>query len=51
MQEFQSKKLMQQHGVTVQRFRVAETKEDAAKIAADPTFSVLGFAIILQSCS
>ena len=51
MQEFQSKKLMQQHGVNVQRFRVAETKEDAAKISTDPTFSVLRFAFILQSCS
>lgn len=39
---------MQQHGVNVQRFRVAETKEDAAKIATDPTFKVREYVIKAQ---
>lgn len=36
---------MQQHGVNVQRFRVAENKQDAEKIANDPTFSMLNFTL------
>ncbi|XP_076468841.1 succinate--CoA ligase [GDP-forming] subunit beta, mitochondrial-like [Babylonia areolata] len=37
LQEYQSKKLMQESGVTVQQFKVADTPEDAATIAGQLT--------------
>lgn len=38
LQEFQSKKIMEDHGIAIQKFRVAESIEDAKKIAQ--TFKV-----------
>ena len=38
LQEYQSKKIMEDHGIVIQNFRVAESIEDASKIAQ--TFKV-----------
>ncbi|XP_074644644.1 succinate--CoA ligase [GDP-forming] subunit beta, mitochondrial-like [Tubulanus polymorphus] len=46
LQEFQSKKLMQDHDITVQKFRVAETFEDAQEIAKE--FKVKEYVIKAQ---
>ena len=35
LQEYQSKKLMQDNGITVQQFRVASNKEEARNITKD----------------
>jgi len=46
LQEYQSKKLMQEGGVTVQKFMIADTVEDAENIAND--FKVSEFVIKAQ---
>jgi len=48
LQEYQSKKLMADHGITVQRFQMANSKDDAANISKDPKFKVREYVIKAQ---
>lgn len=48
LQEYQSKKLMADNGITVQRFQMAGNKDDALKISKDPKFKVREYVIKAQ---